>query len=251
MGMGFTSYAQVFQTNNSHMDELFKVDVTTMSEFRERFNQSIESTGGDNLPQLLSLFDRNSETILSKQDLVRSFADDVLKSRKMIAFSDTSWFAEALCVIKYQGKQHDIQLILKTEQVDGAIYRWAIVGANGLKEAGIIKDAEFGYIEPIDNELNFIDLDNRLQKDYKNAFGYQSADTSTNQLSILLYLIQEHLLTIEFFDKIRYHFLTVPGYVFIVEQSNTPMNSGWLISDISTITQDGKELYKKALCGNY
>lgn len=247
--------AQVLHTGTNNLDELFQNDITTMSEFRARFNAAIEISSNlsenERLKRILSLFNRNSEAILEKQDLVLSFSNQILKSGVPLEYGDSSWYADVLCAVKYKGAQFDIHLILKTEEVEKSIYRWAFIGANGLRETNIIHDAAFGFIEPIDDELNFIDLDNRLQKDYTNAFGYKSFEASVNQLSILLYLIQEKELTIESMDKIRYHFLSIPGYVFIVEQSGTPMNSGWLISELSTITNEGKKLYEKVLFGNY
>lgn len=248
--------AQALHTNSNNLDDLFQNDITTMSEFRERFNTAVEKDSNldenDRLKRILSLFNRKVDTILEKQELVLSFSKQVIESGIPLEYADSSWYADVLCAIKYRGKPFDIHLILRTEHVKRDIYRWAFIGANGLREANIIhNNAAFGFIEPIDNELNFIDLDNRLQKDYKNAFGYKSSDTSVNQLSILLYLIQEKQLTIEFIDKVRYHFLSVPGYVFIVEPSGTPMNSGWLISELSSITKEGTKLYEKALFGNY
>lgn len=252
--LGITSQAQVLHTADTSMEELFSADVSTMSEFRDRFNFATESKSindAGQMKEILSLFNRRSESILSKQSIVISFAEDVLQNKQKLTFADSLWYADVLCSIKYKGHTYDIHLIMKTEQVDNDLYRWSFCGVDGLREAGIINNAEFGYIEPIDNELNFIDLDNRLQKDYRNAFGYKSSAVTINQLSVFLYLLQEHDLTIEFIDKIKYHFLVVPGYVFVVEQSGTPMNSGWLISDILTITNEGRDFYEKALCGDF
>lgn len=246
---------QVVHTPNTEMEEWFKVDVTTMSEFRERFNQCVESEDALSIEQrikgLLSLFNRTSKAICSKQDTVRTFVDYILEQKPKLSFSDSLWYAEALCAIKYKGKQHDIRLILRTEFVDEGIYRWAFCGVNGLREARILNNSAFGFIEPIDNDLNFLGMDGRLQKDYKNAFGYKSAESHISQLSIFLYLLQDHQITIEFVDKIRYHFLNISGYVFIVEHNTTAMNSGWLISDISVLSNYGKGLYQQALFGNY
>lgn len=249
------SYGQVLHAPNMNMDEWFRTDVTTMSEFRDRFNICINDTDSLTKEQrmrgLLTLFNRSSETVYTKQDTIRSFINSVLDNKINLSFSDSLWFAEALCVTKYKGKEHDIRLILKTEFVDTDIYRWSICGVNGLRDAGVITDKAFGFIEPIDNDLNFIGMDSRLQKDYKNAFGYKSSNSAISQLSVFLYLLQEHQITIEYVNSIKYHFLSIPGYVFVVEHSTKPMNSGWLISDISLLSDEGRELYEKALFGNY
>lgn len=238
-----------------NMEEWFKTDVTTMSEFRERFNICTNDkdslTKEQRMRSLLSLFNRSSETLYTKKDTILTFIDFVIDNKTNLSFSDSLWFAEALCVTKYKGKEHDIRIILKTELVDTVTYRWSICGVNGLRDAGVINDTAFGYIEPIDNDLNFIGMDSRLQKDYKNAFGYKSSDSAISQLSVFLYLLQEHQITIEFVNSIRYHFLNVPGYVVLIENSTKPMNSGWLISDISLLSDEGKDLYEKALFGNY
>lgn len=251
----FTVAGQIVHTSNTGMEEWFQTDVTTISEFIERFNNSVENK--ENLPAkqqtkgLLSLFNRSSDFILAKQDTVINFVDNMLREKRTLSFSDSSWYADVLSVIKYKGMQKDIRLILKTELVDKGIYRWAICGINGLTEAGVIIPTSFGFIEPIDNELNFIGMDSRLQKDYQNAFGYKSADSKISQLSIFLYLLQDHQITIEFVDKIKYHFLNIPGYVLILEHNTTPMNSGWLISDISVLSDNEKEAYEKDLFGDY
>lgn len=250
-----SSFGQIIHTPNMNMEEWFKADVTTMSEFRERFNRCVDFKDTISVEQrtrgVLTLFNRSSESVYTKQDTIKSFIEYVLNKKTYLSFSDSLWYAEVLCSVKYKGKQHDVRLILKTEFVDTDIYRWAICGVNGLREASILNNTSFGFIEPIDNDLNFIGMDSRLQKDYKNAFGYKSTDSKISQLSIFLFLLQEHQLSIEFVDKIKYHFLSIPGYVFIVEHSTAPMNSGWLINDISMLSDKGKVLYEKALFGNY
>ena len=248
------SQAQILHTADTRIEELFSADISTMSEFRERFNLAIETDSNDEtrrMKGILSLFNRHSQSILAKQDIVVAFAREVLQNKQQLAFSDSLWFADILCSVNYKEKLQDLHLILRTEHIEGDLFRWALCGISGLHDAGIINNAEFGYIEPVDNELNFIDMTNRLQQDYKNAFGYKSSTVPINQLSIFLYLMQEHRLTLVSIDKIQYHFLSVPGYIFVVEQSGTPMNSGWLISDISNITIHGRNFYEKTLCGDF
>lgn len=240
---------------NQDLDALFTSDVTTMSEFRERLNKCVDFK--DSLPMdqrvrgLLALFNRSSGAVNAKQGIVKSFVEELLNNSHTIAFNDSEWYAEVICSIKYKGKQNNLQIILKPELLDTNIFRWAICGVSGLREAGILNKTALGYIDPIDNELNFLDMDSRLQKDYKNAFGYKASDAKISQLSIFLFLLQEHQITIEFVDKVKYHFLNVPKYVFIVEFNSTPMNSGWLISDISKLSDQGKKLYENTLFGNY
>lgn len=244
---------------NIHMQDmdlgtLFQADVTTMFEFRERFNRAAEAS--DSIPSVqrmkgvLSLFNRYADSILNKQDLVLSFAERVLESRQIMAFTDSLWYADAVCDVKYKGANNKIRLLLRTVSDANGICRWTLCGANGLPDAGIIYPSEQGFIEPMDNELNFIDMVSRIRHNYINAFGYRSTDARISQLSILLYLLQEQLLTIEAISRIKYHFLSVPGYVFVVEHSTMPMNSGWLISDIAKITPDEIKMYEKKMFGD-
>lgn len=233
------------------MEELFKLDVSTMSEFRSRFNAETEEYASDKERTLLSLFNRSSEVILNNEGLVKSFVHQVLSSNQKLAFTDSLWFAELECNVRYKNKAFPVRLFLRTEEIDPelGICRWALCGVNGLKECGLIYAHELASIDAIDNDLNFLGLESRLETDFKNAFGYRSVSNEIDQLSILLFMFQEGLWKVESLGKLKYHFLSVPGYVFVVEHSTKARNSGWLISDIAEVTEDQSTAYEKNILG--
>lgn len=244
--LAFPGYAQIFGASQ-HLEELFRLDVSTMSEFRTRFNFEQEEYASNKERTLLSLFDRSSEAVINNEAVVISFVQDVLSSGRRLSLKDSLWFAELECSIQYKKRSYPIRLILKTEEIDpemGAC-RWALCGVNGLRENGLILPHAMAEVDAIDNDMLFLGLESRLESDYKNAFGYRSVTSKVDQLSIFLYMLQESLWKVEGFGSLKYHFLSVPGYLFVVEHSKTPRNSGWLISDIAEITEEQKSAYEK------
>ena len=233
------------------MEDLFKIDVSTMSEFRSRFNAETEEYASNRERTLLSLFNRSSDVILKNEEIVRSFILKVITSGQKLSFSDSLWLADLECSVRYKNKSYPIRLILKTEEIDHelGIFRWAICGVNGLKDCGLINEHDMASINAIDNELSFLGLKDRLEDDLKNAFGYRSLSNEIDQLSIFLYMIQEGLWKIDSLGQLKYHFFSVPGYVFVVEHSNVARNSGWLISDIAEVTEEQNVAYEKDLLG--
>lgn len=243
-------YGQVLQSSEN-MEELFKLDVSTMSEFRSRFNAETQEYASNRERALLSLFNRSSEVILKNEDVVKAFVQQVISTGQKFAFTDSLWYAELTCSIRYKSQLFPIKLFLKTEETDPVVgyCRWALCGANGLQDCGLIRPFEMADIDAVDNELRFPSLEERMATDFKNAFGYRSISSEIDQLSIFLFMLQEGLWKVESTGELKYHFLSVPGYVFVVEHSKKARNSGWLISDIAKITKEQSIAYEKILMG--
>ncbi len=234
------------------MEELFRLDVSTMSEFRSRFNADTKEYASNRERALLSLFNRSSEVILKNEDVVKAFVQQVISSGQKFAFTDSLWYAELTCSIRYKSQLYPIKLFLKTEETDPVTgyCRWALCGVSGLQDCGLIRPIKMADIDAVDNELRFPSLEERLATDFKNAFGYRSISSEIDQLSIFLFMLQEGLWKVDSIGELKYHFLTVPGYVFVVEHSRKARNSGWLISDIAELKIDQRVEYEKSLLGH-
>lgn len=247
MSISVDSFSQrpIHISQKQELEQLFSTDVSSLYEFFERFNNTADTTfqSRERMKNILSLFDRSSEAILSQESVVMDFSEEILSDRYQLSIESPFLLAEARVNAVYKKKDISFTLLLKMEKLYDEIYRWAICGADGLISAGIINKAELRSVNPTDNELEFIDLPDRFQNDTKNAFGYRTLNYNVDQLSILLFLIQEKIISINYVENLKYTMLSIPGYMLTIEHRTNKGNSGWLITEISKITSEPNEIY--------
>lgn len=229
--------------------------VKSLDEFMHRFNGEELHPGiasADDVDvrkkSILTLFDWQG---FSDRDTIKAaaaveFADAVQKSGATIGFTSPLMYAEAECLFKFKNKEIQLSLILKYENIRDDYYRWAIVGANGLEFEGLIDTARDGYINPVQSDLHFSDL----QMAFPKLDRYLSKDGRVDQLSFIMGMATSGMLEFKVCQNVRYHFLDISGYIFTVGlHARLDNNAGWLIDNVMRATHQQKEEYIKYLVG--
>ena len=237
----------------------FLAEVKSLDEFKARFNgdekkPGLESGDASRRDDIISLFDFNIEKdrhgSAEFQDKMNGFVDSVLVHDNRFNISDSGLFAECLCNMSYKGKDVGITLIFRCETIDEDRYRWAIVGVRGLEKAGLMKTDRLYTIDPVQNEVHFIGLHDFLNANPSHAFGYRSAYSKVDNLSVLYTLVYNGLLKFDVVQEQIYYYFDIPGYIFTIEEiSRNNENSGWLITSLNRADDIEKTLEINRLLG--
>lgn len=240
-------------SHSDMMDELFLKDVSSLSEFFKIYNSAsgaIKDLSEEEKTRIIaSLFDASSDNNRSNIELVRDFVSHVVNSPVRLSFDQSLWCADITVNVLYKNRKATLTLFLKPENMGNEIYRWALCGANQLIKSGIVNDSVICTISPTDNELEFVGLPERLQNDYTNAFGYRCGEIQIDQLSVFLYAVQQKAIKVDSIGEMKYHFMCVPGFSFIVEHCKNMGNSGWLITSVDAV-EDANIEFNKLICGD-
>ena len=240
------------------LDGRFAAQVKSFDEFLGRFNGTESKPGIENDDKwrdnnLVSLLDakmpRGNDADAFKAS-VMSFIDAIKGCKTPLLVTDDRIFAKAECTVRFQGKERKIVLILQCQKFKTDAKRWAFVGADGLQKAGMIDTTKIRAISPVDHEIHFMGLTSTFKYNSTEIVGYRGAKTHIDQLSMFLAFAQ--LKAIEFIsvDKLTYHILSVPEYVFTVNEiSREDYNSGWLIDSFRRIEEKDKTEYINQLLG--
>lgn len=242
------------QLDNTMMNELFEARVKTFDEFLARFNgtESFPGVKFDDMDyrnkNILSVFDFKTKTDRKAYFAeIMEFADSVRLLPQPLCASDSLVFAEAHCKISFEGKTIGLNLIMKQEAAAKDLLRWSIIGLCGFLDADNIGRRS---ISPVENEINFMELDDCINSDYKNIVAYVSKDRKVDQLSFLLGLIRSKQVKFIQCEQVSYHVFSVPGYYFKVEEVNRKdTNAGWLITSLKKQDGKAKEISIKQLLG--
>lgn len=239
----------------------FEAQVKSLDEFQARFN-GIEHKNGtmmvnDSLirvTNLVSLFDFGMDKKgLTKEQFrvnLNCFVDSVLLNNINFDVLSNGLWAECKCRFKYEGKEKRITLIMQKELYGKDVYRWAIVAAKGLPEAGIINVDKLYPISPVEHEIFFMGLHDLFNENASHAMGYRAKKVRIDQLSVLLSMIQLGVIKFELVEEQTFHYLDVPGFVFTIkEYVRNGTNSGWLINDFQRLNKQEKNDYINTLLG--
>lgn len=246
--------AQVILSDNTNED-LIKMRVKQLDEFFQRFNNHIDSAdhGYDaEMRCIISLCDygmlhgKDEYAIQKQKDIITSFCGSIIDSAVSLHFEDETWFAQAEGMVKYKGKIEPITIFLRTDTISKEEKCWKICGCNADFLSLPAKSSNKGLIiSPVDHELRFMSLsDITFGSNSQNIINQLHKEVSIDQLSVLAALIYTGELTIEYIEKVSYHFFQVPDYYFSVENfDRADTNSGWLISAINPMSAEQKEVF--------
>lgn len=241
--------AQIFTQVIDEQELQFKVKL--IDEFFRRFNYETDYKGdvislqGDsmaldtvakrkNLMTLLNLdkFARNGKELDSISSL---FLDYVIKNDKKLHYADTTWQSEAISSCSFEGKSYPMNLFLKTEQVEGVIYKWTIIDVNSPLFAAITDSINSGIsIMPGAHGSSFITLPETINLNAKSVRSLFYKDYKPNKLAVFEYMVATGKIKIGNVTKVLYHFC-LDDFNFTVEriEKEKSYNKGWLINEIS------------------
>ena len=241
---------------NSFLNKLNSAYVKSLDEFISRFNMEefhpdIYYEEDENLRtrSLLSLFDWHrfqiEDSNVAKQMI--SFVDTVCWNDIHLNLEDGGVYAEAQCLFEYNGREIPLNLVLVFENIRDDYFKWAVAGANGLIENKLLDTVRDGYINPVQHELHFSDLSYACSSGLTR---HVAADKRINQFSFILGMMKTGRLKFVACNKVRFHFMQVPGFIFIVDKMNRlDFNSGYLIVNLINANEQEKKNYIKLTLG--
>ena len=247
--------AQVTVSKNS-LDHAFARNVKSLDEFIARFNgdefhPDVPDGSLKRITNILSLIDPaiKAPGKTPAKEYVTVFAEKSSDwGGRLSLLSDNVW-ADVNCTFAIDKKNLPLSILLKQEKKANGQIRWAIVGVSGLTEAGILED-RYITISPADHELNFMSFGDLFNSNASLTPGLRSASKDIDQLSMFFGLSYTGKLKFKSVEKLRYHFLDIPGYIFTVEASNRPEDvGGWRIADIMMAGEFDKMDYINSLYG--
>lgn len=231
-------------------EELYDSRVKLVDEFIARFNGS-EWTPGVNsedstarIRNICSLFDMDK--VLSRteafRDSIVEFAKVAVDSGSEISYSDSGWFAKAVCTGTYRGKNVKFDLYLKVQPRGENRYKWMIFRADGdifaLNPGNKEKEVMIG---PDAHETNFMDLYDVTHSGYDAITRFMRPEFRLDSTSVFCTMVYDNVLKIEGVEDLIFFFTQVTGYTFRVrffERDET--NSGWLIDELIGEVEENK-----------
>jgi hypothetical protein len=237
---------------NTTLSSDFRAEVKSLDEFMARFNGTESKPGikkDENLRRnnIISLFDFNINKGNSTHEQftkkINDFIDSVLVNNVRFRISDAGLWAECVCRMKYQGKIKKLNLVLQSEKYKDDLYRWAIVAVKGLKEIGVMDTDRYYAISPAEHEIHFMGLQDYLNANPSQAYGYRCKNSKIDPLSVFLTMVRTSSLKFDVVEKQTFHFFDIPGYVITInELSRQGNNSGWLISSFDKVSSTEKKI---------
>ena len=246
-------------TNNEQIREKFNYEIIQLDEFIDRFNFdndtkllkylainypdiSIERKGF-----LITLFDNFD--IDYHESMIKAFIDFVCDSAnpQYLNFYDFNWYAEVNCIIEFNQRIDTGKIILKNQFNNDSSSKWVICGINSeILELPESKDS-LKIITPVSHGTGFIALYD-VFKDGANIQNYIADDYSIDKLTYFMTLMNYHKIKLKQVNKVKYHFLQIPGWAFTIDYYNRKeLNSGWLISELKRMSNGDKDKYKKEI----
>lgn len=230
--------AQAPIIGSDHVSNMMQVK--QIEEFMVRFNREVtpivmdSTTTHKDMKMLALLFD--ADVLEQRRGEVVEFAETMLRDDVKLHFTDTTWIAIANCKVKHKKKLHDIVLYLRTEHIEGNMYKWVIIQAEGdLLILRPQKRSKSYKISPTDNELYFMQLADITGTEPENILNYSKRSFKIDQTSVFFALVASGQLQVEYVEQLTYYFQT-PHYDFFVNYySREGTNSGWLISDFKKL----------------
>jgi len=258
--LGSLLYGQAFSIDSdSIFEKKLLYEVKQLDQFISRFNLS-ENIYGDKYPQelndsskmflsskvnvrkkvLKSLFDYEN----SKNDtaLIKNFIKDISDNSTEISFNKGNWFAEVNTIVKLDGNEKNVQIIMQIEKNLKKELKWVIRGVKAdlfSLNSKVTQD----FINPMSHETYFIDL-KKVFENRNSLKQYAYIDFYPDELSIFLYLISQNKIHLKQINSISYHFLQINNYIFTIDFFNrSSFNSGWLISNLLKADASQKKQY--------
>lgn len=243
--------AQIFTTVIDETALQFRVK--QIDEFFTRFNYETDYTGKEpQSPTDKEMHRKNLLTLVNldkfkgdgnePDSVLNRFVDYVIDKNIKIHFEDSTWCAEAIGALTYEGEKYDIVFTLKTEKVKDVIYKWVVTEvSSSLFKNFPNKTQSMITISPAEHGISFMTIPEtfNLNKSVVGTTfgkGYQR-----NNLVVFDYLMASGKIKMNAITKVIFHFYT-KDVDFDVEriEKEKGYNQGWLINSINFKNQNAK-----------
>ena len=227
-----------------------------LNQFFSRFNGEEDTRGREFEPDdrqyrnsrlrkryLSILFDEENAGF--SESLFEEFVEKVTNESEPV-FLDLhaqDWFATVNTTFSYRGQSMPLTLYMKIQQ-EGLGYEWVIADLS-FEPYKTLFDKQRGetkeFLHPMSHELDFMNLRKAMVKG-GSPESYTLADFKPDLLTVFLYDVKMGNLTFETVNRLNYHFFSVDGWYFSLNNFNRPgYNTGWLISDLVKVNAQQKE----------
>ncbi|NTV83754.1 MAG: hypothetical protein HGA23_05570 [Bacteroidales bacterium] len=167
-----------------------------------------------------------------------------------LEFLGGDWFAEVTTTFTYQGNERFLTLFLQLEK-DTVGSKWVINQVYFEPFAAVfanqdsLRKAGQKFLHPMSHELDFMNLvrsfESKSSLEHYLAWKYKP-----DYLTLFVYEFKKGNLAFKTINKVKFHFFQVDGWYFELSDFNRKgYNTGWLISALSKISKDEKDLLLK------
>lgn len=229
-----------------------KARISLVDEFIKRFNGEEDrfdvkpGTEDYLLKRYMLLFNGKMFNFKSIEEFehhpAKEFIDTIIGSKTLLHYSDSTWYAKALCNGTYKGKEIKFTLFLKVEDRGQDMYKWVITKAEGdifkLKPS---LASEKIMIGPDAHETRFMQLARITAGKDDYITNYVGKEFEVDQTSVFLSYVYNGSLKINYVSDLEFIFTQVPNYVFTVKEfERDGYNVGWLISSFEKVSKEEK-----------
>ena len=193
------------------------------------------------------LFDNQNKEITEaiKNDFISGVTDS--KNPAYLDYYGGRWFAEVDTKFSYEGQTRTVVLFLELEKENLGI-KWVINNVYFYPFTKLFytdSTAIHKFLHPMSHELDFMNLI-KVFKEPNTVEYYFDEEFKPDFRTLFLYEIKKGDLVFETVEKVSFHFFQLNNWYFHLQEFNRQgNNSGWLISNISKIPEDQKDMLLK------
>lgn len=186
------------------------------------------------------------ENPLIPDSIKQTFAREIIRDSSFLDFHGGAWFAEVQTTFQFEGRSEPVTLFLYLEKaqigskwVFNKVYTQLF---DPLFQAELQPLPNPAFIHPLSHELDFMNLI-KVFRNKGNLEPYARKDYEPDYLTLLLYEIKRNRMKFQSVDQVSFHFFQIPGWYFKVSEiMRTGNNRGWLITQISRVPVNQKQL---------
>ncbi len=193
------------------------------------------------------LFDQQNNKISDrvKNDFIEEITDG--QSPEFLDYYGGRWFAEVDTKFSYKGETRTVVLFLELEKENLGI-KWVINNVYFYPFSKLFytdSSAMAKFLHPMSHEIDFMNLIKVFQEPETVEY-YFDEDFKPDFKTLFLYEVKNGNLKFETIHDVSFHFFQLDNWYFQLKEFNRPgYNTGWLISNISKIPEDQKDMLLK------
>jgi len=252
----------------TNTDFFFLYEVKLIDEFIERFNDDPHCYIRE---QCKALY--HTDSIITRRKLLKSLLDkkkgwsadtaqffhEVLDPAHpgYLSFTDSNWYAEVRCVFLYNNSKIEVPLVLHIKAA-GQGSKWMIAG---IEKSELFKNVPVSAPRSNDTQISindfiptsshgtdFVVFNYIFSEQMQAAAYFEPGLLGMPRTQYFTRLVKQQKIKFLYVKNIKYHFFTLPGWVFTVEQfKRKETNTGWLISSLQKVNPTEKEVLLKKL----
>jgi len=188
------------------------------------------------------LFDESNTGMT--RELRKEFVENILSTPEasILDFHGGNWFAEVTVLLQMNSVDRTATLYMELEK-NHLGYKWVInkAHADWLSSYYVRDTVKIGrFLHPMSHELDFMNLRKAFaHSDSISQFATKSF--KPDHLSVLLYEAKRGNLKFKSVELVRFHFFQIKGWYFEISDFNrSGYNTGWLISNLVKLKNDGE-----------